>query len=104
MRRDLMSNRSVKWIMRNTLDKKSNESYVRKLLEEYEIDDFEIQSYKDDELALFIYIDDLTYILYIDTDWVEIKVLCSKDNYKRYVAFTGDVAWRKSIEGVVMGL
>lgn len=102
MRRDVNSNRSAKWLLRNSLEYSQNKEYIVKLLDEYDINEYEIKPFKDGILGLYIYRNEFIYILYVDSDWMEIKVICSEDNYKRFICFTGDVAWRKSIESVVV--
>lgn len=79
MKKTPESNRSIKWLSRNSLCFSNCEKYVRYLCDDiYGIEQYEIKEYEDDEKALCVVIDGKTYYVYADRE--NIFLICKIDN------------------------
>lgn len=107
MKRNLQSNRSKKWIERNSLNNPECERYVRKLCDSYfELPIYKIGEYDSDEKALWITYGCFSYIIEVDRKNVNLKVFESKNHSKgnNYhvlkKTFVGDTCWYESLSWV----
>lgn len=100
MRRDPDSSRSVNFILRNTPNFTSCRNHIIKHISYYNnIKNFEFKDYKKDIHALYVY-DKETYICYIDTKFIELKLISSKDDYQHYENFQSDACWAMAVERI----
>lgn len=99
MRKDINSSRSANFIKRNSLLYPNAINYVKILCEEYDLTNFYIKEYKDDEIGLFLAINNQTYIIHLDEKFVELKVR-NQDGFVIRV-FTKDNCWREAIKFTV---
>ena len=91
MKKNILSNRSLKFLERNDLENESAKDYVVSLLENF----FLIKDYdfKQTNYGLGLFIKD--YVLYIDKEYIELKVFY-KDNLLK--TFSGDSCWFQAIK------
>ena len=100
MERNPNSIRSMKWVKRNSLNNPSCERYIRSLIENYfNFQFYEIREYDSNEMALWITYGCFSYIIEVDSENVNLKILerNSKGMKDRYHLlkknFVGDTCW-----------
>lgn len=106
MQRDKNSNRSRKWVLRNSLQNQGCIDYVNRLCNSYSIEKYRIDEFKDDEPALFVETRQGILILTIDLEniWVQ-SYRRNFKNSEEYcdvpaMHFESDTCWKKGIEWV----
>lgn len=99
MRRDPDSARSINFVLRNIPNFASCKNHIEKHLSYYKnIKNYEFKDYKKDIHALYVYDNDITYICYLDTKFIELKLISSIDDYQHYETFIDDSCWAMAIE------
>lgn len=91
MKKNILSNRSLKFLERNDLENESAKDYVVSLLENF----FLIKDYdfKQTNYGLGLFIKD--YVLYIDKEYIELKVFYNNTLLK---TFLGDSCWFQALK------
>ena len=91
MKKNILSNRSLKFLERNDLENESVRDYVVSLLENF----FLIKDYdfKQTNYGLGLFIKD--YVLYIDKEYIELKVFYNNTLLK---TFLGDSCWFQALK------
>ena len=91
MKKNILSNRSLKFLERNDLENESAREYVVSLLENF----FLIKNYdfKQTNYGLGLFIKD--YVLYIDKEYIELKVFYNNTLLK---TFLGDSCWFQALK------
>ena len=95
MKKTFESRRSQKFILRNSLNYKNCEDYIRNLCDNvFGVKSYEISEYKDDEKSLCVEINDKKYYIYLDKD--NVYLVCEL-NGQIIRKFTGDDCWSCSL-------
>ena len=91
MKKNILYNRSLKFLERNDLENESAKDYVVSLLENF----FLIKDYdfKQTNYGLGLFIKD--YVLYIDKEYIELKVFYNNTLLK---TFLGDSCWFQALK------
>lgn len=92
---------SILFLIRNVLDFEGCRNYVKKLLDYYEFNNYEIKLYERGMSALFITINEIDYIVYFDIKYICLKVISSKDDFKRWTEFQDASCWRDSLQYIL---
>lgn len=99
--KDPNSRNSIDFFIRNCLNFKSCLDHVKKHLKFNNLNDYEIKEFGNKGiLALYIYKNSLTYIIYMDTRFIELKLICSEDDYKKCKIYPNEDCWAKVISEV----
>lgn len=100
--REQESQRSQKWIARNHPNNIPCQEYIMMLCDKrYCIKDYEIKSFNNDGNALFIYNNEEYYIIKVDLEWIELKVIkYSGEKTKIMRNFDTDNCWNEAIKFV----
>lgn len=91
MKKNIYSKRSLNFLQRNDLNNEAAREYVESLLENF----FSITNYRIEPTNYGIGLLYKDYILYIDKEYIELKVL-----YKNHIVktFVGDSCWFQAIK------
>lgn len=91
MKKNILSNRSLKFLERNDLKNETVRNYVISLLENFFL--IEDYDFKQTDYGLGLFIKD--YVLYIDKEYIELKVFYNNTLLK---TFLGDSCWFQALK------
>lgn len=110
MRRDSDSNRTKKWVFRNSLNNPDCVNYVTNLCKSFGIDNSHFEVYPSGETALFVIKKDKTYIMCIDVEELYLQLYIRKYDLSgigidcKMKSFEKDSCWKKGVEWVANSL
>ncbi len=100
MKKDPKSQRSIFFLNRNNLEKSSVREYITRILRLYNIDKYEFKPYEDYGIALYLNCK-WDYILYLDPEFVELKLISSRKSYRSTTrGYIDDTCWKKAIRDI----